>query len=74
MTEDSILSSPIENNGVIYIGSNDGNIYALASESGKLLWKYKTNGHVTSSPRIYKNKMFVSSNDGYLYCFEKNEK
>lgn len=28
--------------GVIYIGSNDDNLYALSAKNGSLLWKYTT--------------------------------
>nr|NQU89565.1 PQQ-binding-like beta-propeller repeat protein [Bacteroidota bacterium] len=40
-TDDEIKSSPVICDGTIYIGSDDGNLYAI-SDAGKLIWKYST--------------------------------
>jgi outer membrane protein assembly factor BamB len=39
-------------NGVVYVGSYDGNVYALNARTGALLWKYTTGGTVESSPAV----------------------
>src|ERR1700680_3736223 len=36
------LSSPAGANGVVYVGSNDHNVYALNARTGALLWSYYT--------------------------------
>jgi hypothetical protein len=42
-TDSGIASSPILGpDGTVYIGSNDGNVYALNGDTGALLWKYPT--------------------------------
>jgi outer membrane protein assembly factor BamB len=38
----SVGSSPAVVNGVVYIGSGDGNVYALDAKSGVKLWNYTT--------------------------------
>lgn len=73
MTNGAIQSYPSCHQGVVYFGSYDGNIYAVDVESGKLLWTFITN-IVNSSPAVCDNKLFASSFDGYLYCFEKKDK
>ncbi|MCD4782462.1 MAG: PQQ-binding-like beta-propeller repeat protein [Candidatus Eremiobacteraeota bacterium] len=48
----SIKSSPaIAEDGTIYIGGGDGNLYALFPD-GKLKWKYTLGGYILSSPAI----------------------
>src|SRR5207249_1284047 len=38
---DIFLSSPVVANGVVYFGSGDGNLYALDSATGDLLWDFQ---------------------------------
>jgi outer membrane protein assembly factor BamB len=47
-----ILSSPaIGQDGTIYVGADDHNLYAINSD-GSLKWKFLTDGYVSSSPAI----------------------
>src|SRR3569832_2277889 len=53
-TDGTIIGSPVIASGVVYIGSTDGNLYAVDQETGKQKWKFKTfaKRQVTSSPTI----------------------
>ena len=62
-----VRSTPLIVEEMIYIGSDDGYIYALDLRSGGAKWKYNTNRRVTSSPTIGDNLLFVGSADGHLY-------
>lgn len=68
------LSSPVldpnSKNPVLYFGSSDGNLYALDSKSGKLKWKFGTEGAIHSTPAIYKGKVFVGSWDSKIYAVD----
>ena len=44
-TGDGTYSSPAVANGVVYVGSDDGNVYALNAGTGALLWKYDDRKH-----------------------------
>src|ERR1051326_2516922 len=61
-TEGPIIGSPAIANGVVYIGSVDGNVYAVDEETGKEKWKFKTlaSRQVTSSPTIANGLVFRS--------------
>src|SRR3954452_20711184 len=51
-TQGGVLSSPAVVNGVVYVGSEDGNLYAVDQESGALKWKFPTGSRVRSSPAV----------------------
>jgi outer membrane protein assembly factor BamB len=67
-TGGKIFSSPAVYNNVVYIGSEDHNLYAINKTTGELLWKFKTGGAVHSSPEVYKNVVFFGSYDGFYYA------
>jgi len=47
-----ILSTPVVVSDTVYIGSNDGYLYALDAATGDLRWKFKTGSWVESSPAV----------------------
>jgi len=58
----------IESDGTIYVGSRDGNLYAL-NHDGTLKWKYGAGGYVYSSPAIESDgTIYIGSRDGNLYA------
>lgn len=67
-TEGKIFSSPITKSGIVYIGSEDGFLYAIEEKSGNLKWKFKTDGAIHSSPSIFEDTVFFGSFDGNYYA------
>lgn len=67
-TDGRIFSSPIAKNGIVYIGSEDGFLYAIEEKSGTAKWKFKTNGAIHSSPSILDNIIYFGSFDGNYYA------
>jgi outer membrane protein assembly factor BamB len=57
-------SSPVIAGGIIYVGSRDGNMYAIEESSGKQLWSFKTGSWVDSSATVVNNTVYFGSNDG----------
>src|ERR1035441_983053 len=53
-----------------FIGSDDGNVYALGLADGKKIWAFKTCGGVESSRVVVQDKVFVGSSDAFLYALE----
>jgi outer membrane protein assembly factor BamB len=70
ITGDHIQSSPAVSDGTVYIGSNDGYVYAIDAETGQEKWKYKTGSWVESSPVIVDGVVYVGSNDSKLYALD----
>jgi outer membrane protein assembly factor BamB len=66
--EDEVRSSPTVDNGTVYVGAYDHNLYALDAEAGEFLWKYPTDGGIASSPCVHDGIVFVGSSDRILYA------
>ena len=63
-----MVSSPAVANGVVYVGSDDDNVYALNASTGAKLWSYATGGAVYSSPAVANGVVYVGSDDGNVYA------
>ena len=48
-------------NGVVYVGSNSGQMYALNSETGNILWNFASGGSVIDGPSIVDGVLFWGS-------------
>jgi outer membrane protein assembly factor BamB len=56
-------------NGMVYFGSSaDCKVYALDAETGEGKWEFFTDAPVRFAPTAWKERVFVVSDDGYLYC------
>jgi outer membrane protein assembly factor BamB len=60
-------------NGVVYVGSQDNNVYALNAKTGAKLWSFTTGSSVTSSPAVANGVVYVGSYDGKVYAFGLNK-
>ena len=54
----------------IYIADNIGFIYAISSESGKLIWLKNYEIPLKSNIKIFDNKIFVINQDNRLLCLD----
>ena len=54
----------------IYIADNIGFIYAISSESGKLIWLKNYEIPIKSNIKIFDNKIFVINQDNRLLCLD----
>ncbi|MFY9804912.1 MAG: PQQ-binding-like beta-propeller repeat protein [Candidatus Acidiferrales bacterium] len=62
------MSPSVANDGTIYFGCDDNNVYALTPD-GHLKWKFSTGGAVRSTPAIAKNgSVYFGSLDNKLYA------
>jgi outer membrane protein assembly factor BamB len=63
-----VFSSPALANGIVYAGSNDGNLYAINAADGSLAWKFAANLGIASSPAVDAGVVYFSSVDGGIYA------
>jgi outer membrane protein assembly factor BamB/flagellar biosynthesis chaperone FliJ len=53
----------------LYFGSSaDGKVYALDAASGTERWSFFTGGPVRLAPTVAKGRVYVGSDDGFIYC------
>jgi outer membrane protein assembly factor BamB len=71
-TGSNVNSSPAVVNGVVYVGSNDFNVYALNAGTGAKLWSYETGGIVQSSPAVVNGVVYVGSEDHKIYALNSS--
>ena len=69
-TADIIRSSPALTDTAIFIGSDDGHLYALDATTGSKLWDINTGDKITSSPAVNGTTVYIGSHDGNLYAIE----
>lgn len=59
-------SSPAIAGGLVYVGCDDGHVYAVGLADGAVRWKHRTGGPVLSSPLPGDGCVYVGSDDGTL--------
>ncbi len=69
-TNGTVISSPAVVSGVVYVGSSDGNMYALNAADGTMKWKFATESRVTSSPAVAAGLVYFGSYDGNFYALD----
>ena len=69
-TNNEIKSSPTIDEGLVFIGSADANVYAIDLENGNLVWSYKTGGAVEATACVANGSVFIGSSDSFLYALD----
>ncbi|MBL7134843.1 MAG: PQQ-binding-like beta-propeller repeat protein, partial [Phycisphaerae bacterium] len=60
---------PVVMGKMLYVGSMvTDSVTAYDTDSGVAKWRFYTDGPVRFAPVGYKHKLYVASDDGYLYC------
>ncbi len=60
---------PVVVDGIVAFGSSaDGKITGLDAVTGRERWSVFTEGPVRFAPAAWKDRLFVASDDGHLYC------
>jgi outer membrane protein assembly factor BamB len=64
-----VHSSPVVENGIVYVASTDQSVYAFNATTGHSLWTAATGGQIASSPAVANGMVYVASGDYNLYAF-----
>ncbi len=68
--EPAWAGSPTVVDDVLYIGSQDGRLYALDTVTGDHVWSLDLEDSVSSAPAYADGGLFVLTDNGTLYAFE----
>ena len=58
---------------VYFASSSDTKVYALDAKTGRIRWKFFTEGPVRLAPTVSKGKVYVGSDDGKVYCLDAGD-
>ena len=64
-TEAEVRSSPVIAGGFVFVGSGDGNVYALDRASGEAVWTFSTDGGVESPPLYADGTLYLAHLGAY---------
>lgn len=65
---------PVIAGTTLFFGSSaDGQVHALDMATGKERWTFFTDGPVRFAPAVWKDRLFVASDDGCLYCLAASD-
>jgi outer membrane protein assembly factor BamB/tRNA A-37 threonylcarbamoyl transferase component Bud32 len=65
--EDEIRGTPALQQGSLYIGCYDNNLYAINAADGQFQWKYPSEGGIVSRPIVYEGNVMFGSEDQRLH-------
>lgn len=65
-----IASSPVVADGLLYIGAEDGVLYALDAAEGWSRWQFATGNAIASSPAIADGILYFGSGDKRVYALD----
>ncbi len=64
---------PIIVDGLLLVGSTvNGRLTAYRLDSGVEAWRFYTEGPIRLAPAAWKGKVYLASDDGFLYCLNVN--
>ena len=66
-TNGMVIGSAAVSGGLVYVGSTDGNMYAVDAESGNQKWKFDVKSRVVSSPAV-SGVVYFAAYDGNFYA------
>ena len=66
-------SSPVVCKDKIIVCSKNGFVYILDANSGNLVWEYDAGEQIIASPAVIKNRFYILTAKGTLFCFGDNK-
>lgn len=67
------LTSPFAHQGKVFVGSEEGTLYAVDALGGRRLWTFNVAQPISVAPGVWQNKIFAVSKDQSLYAISRDE-
>jgi outer membrane protein assembly factor BamB len=64
----AIVGSPVVVGDILYVGSSDGNLYALDAVYGEKKWEFNTGGKIWTSPVVEDGVIYISNYEKKLFA------
>ncbi len=65
-----IIGSPVEQDGMVYIGNSAGDFFGIDAASGAVVWKIDAGGEIISSPTVTGGTVFFTTRKGGVYALD----
>lgn len=65
-----IRASPVAVGGTLFVGAENGNLYAIDLTSRRLKWLYHAGGGISSTPAVADGKVFFLARDGHVHAVD----
>lgn len=69
-THAAISASPAAAGGQLFVGAENGNLYAIDLQTRKLQWLFHAGGAIASTPAVAGGMVYFLSRDGRLYALD----
>lgn len=70
-TRKDIAYEPVVFGRLVAVGcEHNGAVVALDLVTGREAWRFYTNGPIRVAPAVHEGRLYVASDDGYLYCLD----
>ncbi|WP_222913915.1 PQQ-binding-like beta-propeller repeat protein [Natrinema sp. SYSU A 869] len=67
---DHVRSSPVVADNTVFVGSDDGKLYAINKRTGTEKWSLNSGETIASSPAIIDDTVFVANKAGQVYALD----
>lgn len=62
-----IDATPVISDGTIYVGNQEGTIYALALDTGELRWQFQAEAGISGPAALHGDRVFLGDTGGVFY-------
>jgi len=69
-TDGLVVAAPAVVDGMVFVGSDDHNLYALSADTGRVSWSYETGDVVRSVPTVVDGTVYFGSHDNHIYALD----
>ncbi len=73
-----MISTPCVADGKVYFGEGfhddpDCQVFCVDAQTGKEVWRFKTNGQTESSPCVVNGKVYIGAGNDGIYCLDAKD-
>jgi serine/threonine protein kinase/outer membrane protein assembly factor BamB len=65
-----MFGAPCAGSALVFVGTNDEEVLGLSPASGGLIWRRAVQGVVQQAPVLYRDRLVVATEKGYLYLLQ----
>lgn len=72
-TDGPVRSTAVVHDGTVFVGSDDGRLYAIDLQRGDVLWTNEIGDRITAAPLVTDDHIFVASHDARVVALGRHD-